>query len=81
MAHMVSTLRLNIVVLSMLLANKVTLIVEMGHVVAQVPVAFAEVGIWVVLLSVHQNDVVVGGQGVGSLEWSSLNTEISSGEV
>ena len=57
---MVSALRLNIVILAMLFTNEVTLIVEMGHVVAQVPIALAKVCIWVVLLSVHQDDVVVG---------------------
>lgn len=48
-AKVMITLWLNIVVLSVLFAREMTMIVEMWHMVLQVPIALLEVSLWVVL--------------------------------
>ena len=48
-AKVMITLWLNIVVLSVFFAREMTMIVEMWHMVLQVPIALLEVSLWVVL--------------------------------
>lgn len=50
--HVVSPLRLNIVVLTMLLASEVTLILKVGLMIVHVPVSLVEVSIGVVFLTI-----------------------------
>jgi hypothetical protein len=80
-SHVVGALRLNVVVLAVLLAEEVTLVIKVGHVVAQIPVALGKVSRRVVLLSMHQDNVVVGGLRVRCLERGRLNAQVGGGEV
>lgn len=52
--HMVSLLRLHIVVLTMLLASEVTLVLKVGLMIVQVPVSLVEVSLGVVFLTLSQ---------------------------
>ena len=54
MAKVMVSLRLNIVVLTVLLSGEVTLVAKMRLVILQVPVTLLEVGIRVMLITVHQ---------------------------
>ena len=63
-AHMVSALRFDVVVFTMLFASKVTLITEMRLMVLQIPVALAEVSMVVLLDTVSQDMLFVAILGV-----------------
>ena len=52
--HMMSSLRFNIVIFAMLFSREVAIVVKMRFVILQVPVALLEVGIRVMLITVHQ---------------------------
>ena len=80
-SHMMSALRLNIVVLTVLLAKEVALVVKVRHVIAQVPVALREVRRRVVLLSVHQDNVVVCSLGVSRLIRGPFHAQVRGGEI
>ena len=52
--HVMSSLRLNIVIFTMLLSREVAIVVKMRLMIFQVPVSLLEVGIRVMLITVHQ---------------------------
>jgi len=53
-SHVVVALRLHIVILTVLFTGEVALVTDVRHVILQVPVALREVGIWVMLVTVHK---------------------------
>lgn len=70
------TLRLNVVVLSVLLSSKMTFISEMRHMVLQVPVSLLEVSIWVVLETMDKLSHVWRFFSVSMLEGSFLVVDV-----
>ena len=54
-SHVMSSLRLNVVILTVLFRREVAVVVKMRLVIFQVPVALFKVGIRVMLIAVHQS--------------------------
>lgn len=80
-SHVMGALRLNVMVLTVLLTKEVALVVKVRHVIAQVPVTLREVCRRVVLLSVHQDNVVVGSLRVSRLIRGPFHAEVGGSEI
>ena len=74
--HVVGALWLNIVVSAVLFACEVTLIMEVRHMILQVPVALREVSIGMVLVAGHKLAHLVLSLWVLVLEWRLLVNEM-----
>lgn len=75
-AQVLVTLRLHVVVLTVLFSAEVTLVLEVRDVVLQVPVALLEVGIWVVFEPADKLSLVALLHGVAVLEGSLLTVDM-----